>query len=890
MRKFLKIIAVLAVIVIVLVGIASIALRVLLPPEKAKALVLKQLTTHLKREVRIGEVSVGVVTGLSVSDLKVSESPNFSKGTFLSSDQFSLRLALLPLLFRKIEVRQLVLTHPVVQIVRYQDGKTFNFSDLVPATPTKTAAMGAVPGLIPDAYAAGPGGAESAGSEPSLSLVISNAQIQDGVLHFIDHSAAKQSLDISALDLKLKNVSLTSPFSVVCSLKAAAKGVEASLQLSAEADLASESVKIKTCQLSSAGSTVLLSGNATQLKSSHPSVDLSLQIKQFNPATLNAFVTLPPTVKLAGPITGDAHVKGDDKSMNLAANIGLGALKASAHGEVQGATSTEPSINLHVETNDFPVSELAQWVPGAIPKTITLAGQARISADVSGTQMSSRIAAKLEAANMSIAMDAQFKKPAGVPLDASLIGEWVQPPSAMGTVPKGRAGTAPRTGAAPTLTLQSLVANLGPIHLQGNGSYHASANPQMSLNLKSNAWPVQEAAAWVPALAPYKPAGMVSMDVRASGSPSSPMANGTVSLQNVSAHYQQSDLTGISSIVNFTQQDVGIPKLTGKLNGSDFSLKLTAHKLNTQPDINVESNIALLDLDKLLPPSPAAQTPTQGSDPMSALGLTPAIVWAAEPAGAKPEFMPSKIVAHLSAGQIKHELYQAQNLDFKCNLTDLTPDLSRVNGTANLKQGAGKLNNVEKLASVSKTARIALEPIVVIQRLDKDGLLQKMGVPSLQSIPFDSIMGDYVMRSGIMTIRNFALAGHDLNLQTNGTAGLAGDQLLDLKVVIKLAAGLIRGAVGDILQDENGRATLPFSVTGPASHPTVVPDLREAGQRALQKFGGDLLKNLGVGSAPASPSNAVPSNNNGSSNSAPPPQQQDNPADQLQKALKNIFH
>src|SRR5208282_6810697 len=98
-----------------------------------------------------------VVTGLSVSDLKISESPNFSKGTFLSSDQFSLRLALLPLVFRKIEVRQLVLTHPVVQIVRNADGKTFNFSDLIPPTPTKTASAGNAGSSfwVSDAYAAG---------------------------------------------------------------------------------------------------------------------------------------------------------------------------------------------------------------------------------------------------------------------------------------------------------------------------------------------------------------------------------------------------------------------------------------------------------------------------------------------------------------------------------------------------------------------------------------------------------------------------------------------------------------------------------------------------------------------------------------------------------------
>ena len=66
MKKTLKIIGVLAVIVVVLLTLSSVVLRLLLPPAKAKSLVLKQLTGHLKREVALGDVSVGVLSGLQV--------------------------------------------------------------------------------------------------------------------------------------------------------------------------------------------------------------------------------------------------------------------------------------------------------------------------------------------------------------------------------------------------------------------------------------------------------------------------------------------------------------------------------------------------------------------------------------------------------------------------------------------------------------------------------------------------------------------------------------------------------------------------------------------------------------------------------------------------------
>src|SRR4051812_25116427 len=127
MKKALKVGAVLLVILLAVLGLASLALRFFLPPEKAKKLIVQQLSSRLKREVRVGDVSVGVLTGLAVSDLKISESPDFSRGTFISSDRFSIRLALLPLFRRQVEVKQITLDHPIIQVVRYADGKTYNF-------------------------------------------------------------------------------------------------------------------------------------------------------------------------------------------------------------------------------------------------------------------------------------------------------------------------------------------------------------------------------------------------------------------------------------------------------------------------------------------------------------------------------------------------------------------------------------------------------------------------------------------------------------------------------------------------------------------------------------------------------------------------------------------
>ena len=86
MKSFLKIVAILSLLVLLLVTLSSVLLHFLLPPDKAaKTLVLKQLTARLGRQVRM-QSRCRDFLGLRLSNLEVSEAPDFSKGVFLSSD------------------------------------------------------------------------------------------------------------------------------------------------------------------------------------------------------------------------------------------------------------------------------------------------------------------------------------------------------------------------------------------------------------------------------------------------------------------------------------------------------------------------------------------------------------------------------------------------------------------------------------------------------------------------------------------------------------------------------------------------------------------------------------------------------------------------------------
>src|SRR5262249_45762237 len=105
----------------------------------------------------------------------------------------------------------------------------------------------------------------------------------------------------------------------------------------------------------------------------------------------------------------------------------LGSMELTGHGKVYGATTAQPQINLHLESNSFAVSELAQMAPGSFPKDISIKGKAQLAADIAGTTASSHIAAKLEGKDLDLAMADKFNKPAGMPMHLAVVGEVVRP-------------------------------------------------------------------------------------------------------------------------------------------------------------------------------------------------------------------------------------------------------------------------------------------------------------------------------------------------------------------------------------------------------------------------------------------------------------------------------
>jgi hypothetical protein len=195
----------------------------------------------------------------------------------------------------------------------------------------------------------------------------------------------------------------------------------------------------------------------------------------------------------------------------------------------------------------------------------------------------------------------------------------------------------------------------------------------------------------------------------------------------------------------------------------------------------------------------------------------------------------------LTADTLKHEYMNASKLDAKWNLTDVT-DMAKLAGTASLRTGPGQFQNIQKLTSDSKIARTFFSPLTVLQKIGKasSGAIK---LPSMDKMDFKDITGDYTFKAGVMTITNFLLNGPISNTM-KGTVGLTGKQALNLSGQIKSEPGLIGGTVGEILKDDQGRASLDLTIGGTIDSPDPKVNYKNVQKKALdtikEKYGADV--------------------------------------------------
>jgi AsmA protein len=252
--------------------------------------------------------------GISFSDLRLGNTSAFSEKEFATVKSFEVRVKLLPLISKDIQVKRFILNEPNITLVKNKNGQ-FNW-----AQPDDTKEKAETEKTTKESKAPA---AET--GLPIKDLTIGEFSIKNGSIRWIDHTTDTRK-EIAAVNLSLKDVSLeravklsfsamldNQPLSVDGTVGPVGKDFK---QATIPLDIDIKALKQLIMQLN---------GNI-QNPASKPGIDIAVEIKEFSPRQLTAALDQKFPVATSDPKALDrvalkANLKGDASEVSVTNGI-----------------------------------------------------------------------------------------------------------------------------------------------------------------------------------------------------------------------------------------------------------------------------------------------------------------------------------------------------------------------------------------------------------------------------------------------------------------------------------------------------------------------------------------------------------------------------------------
>jgi uncharacterized protein involved in outer membrane biogenesis len=165
---------------------------------------IEQAEGALGRKISVDQVQATIFSGIGarLTNFAMADDPTYASGDFVRAKDLQIIVKFWPLLRKSVQVKQVILHDPVIQIVRNRDGN-FNFSTIGKKAKAKKDEREKE---------------ERAPREEQSALLISLVDISNGNIRYLDK---KNGTDMQAkqIDLKIEDFDFAKPFSV--KLKAA---------------------------------------------------------------------------------------------------------------------------------------------------------------------------------------------------------------------------------------------------------------------------------------------------------------------------------------------------------------------------------------------------------------------------------------------------------------------------------------------------------------------------------------------------------------------------------------------------------------------------------------------------------------------------------------------
>jgi uncharacterized protein involved in outer membrane biogenesis len=538
MKKFLIILAI--VVVLLGVGVAILLANLDKIVESKKDYILEKAETAVGREITIEDIGVTLSRGIGVklSNVTLADDPDFRTGHFVTAKDLTVRVKLLPLIRKQIEVKRLVVNEPVVHVILGENG-LFNYSSMI--------------------QKAGPGGEDSAPAGASknqpgaAALVLAFADIKNGSVRFEDRKTG-MDLNVSRIDATAKNAGLGQVASI--KIAAALQGDKQNIKLEGEI------------------------GPVERYDSPEHlrpvPVDLKAEIGPFDYGQIRALIPENPDLyQLDYLEPGGFHavfnIVGQLGALELSeSTIKMSLLGAESENiiikvsagpvDVLSKTGQTPDAEFaaDIAVGPIPLAKLREKAgsAGVVPPELQLDGEASAAAKISGSLKSARAEITVDLTGSTILRPEKFNKPAGIPLTVS----------SNLTVSEKTAGIEKATVKFHELELETT----GTIDLSGE-------NPVVDLAVKSNKADLSKFADILPAIQPFSVGGTIRLlaDIKGALAPGKqPDVNGTLELSDGSARIEQmpQPVTGGSARMVFTQDNARLENTSALVGQSRVNL------------------------------------------------------------------------------------------------------------------------------------------------------------------------------------------------------------------------------------------------------------------------------------------------------------------------------
>ena len=731
MKKAFKVLGWTAAAVLLLAAAGALAAKLYFTPARLKALTTDYAQKTLRRQVTFDSAALNF-SGLAITNLRVSEHPDFKRGEFFSADSFSARPSLRALLRRELKIESVSASGLKMRVAELRP-ETYNFSDLLEQSPAQKTAKAPQKGT------------------PAPQFSISSLRVRSS--HFVYTNAAGD-LTVTLKDIDLSASALSPseffPAEAAFTLAVASPYFNGELPATLKGRLALGGFDPQKGRAELERATLALGGVKASLKGSlanllEPDAKLSLEVKQFSTADLRSvFKGLPPKILLP-EIEAETDFKLTAKALLLrSADIKAGPVKAL----LKGRAAWNPAVSY-----DF-TAELKAQVPEM--DTTLLAKKAR-----------------------------DYPVPPGLKLPLTDIS----------------AGLRLRNGRA---EIGSFTALSAPLDLSGSalvdfGGPALKASGRAKASVKNLARTAEIAPAL---LGPYALSGKADAAL-AFAYDGTPSASGKASLAGIGASFAGRKLTGLSGAVEFTMDTAAAKNLAGKLDGEDFSASFSVRDARRHPKAEFDLKLARLVLTEAqAPAAPAAKAAP------------------AKPA-AKPFYL--DVSGAASIGAVEHPNFSCGQVSAKVNLANISDDLKALDGSASFSAGPGRLSELYKLAARHKAAKVALYPLLVLQKSAK--LAKGLRLPDFNNIDFELMEGDYAFSKGLMKLNKSSLRAEVADVSSSGSINLPAEKL-DMKITtaLKKASGISMSV------------PVGMFVTGTFADPSVKPDIKSiAEQPAVKK-------------------------------------------------------